>query len=503
MEVPTVITSQPGIQRDGTQFSGTAYVDGRWCRFQRGRPRKMGGYQSVTNTIPGLTRGMRVDSSSGTLYAHLGSASKLTQILMNTSGSITGQNDRTPAGLVAGADNMWQFDVMRDSAGAGSRRVLAHAAPNLTSIDSTTERQIWYGDLTAGGVLTDSGMDPQSGGIVVAYPYLLTFGNDGRVDWSAANDPTGTVTSAFVTGSKLVAGIATRGNGQGPGAILWSLDAVVRATFADPTTSTFAFDELTTQSSIMSSQCVIEYDGIYYWPGVDRFLMFNGVVREIPNTMNMDWFFDNLNFTHRQKVFAYKVPRFGEIWWCYPRGSATECTHAVVFNVREGTWYDTELPDGGRTAGYFAKIYNRPFMADLVAVGSTYSLWQHEVGVDRVEGSDLQPIQSYFETADISMAVSESPANKALRVARVEPDFVQVGDLQVQVKGRSNARAPEDTSATFTFPDTAADASQQTVPLKEVRRIMRFRFESNVVGGNYQLGQTLGHIEPADGRVTT
>ena len=38
------------------------------------------------------------------------------------------------------------------------------------------------------------------------------------------------------------------------------------------------------------------------------------VVREIENTLNVNWFFDNLNGAQRQKVFGFKVPRFGEIW---------------------------------------------------------------------------------------------------------------------------------------------------------------------------------------------
>lgn len=499
------IGSAPGIQRDGTRFSSDAYADALWCRFQTGKPRKMKGYQSVSSTLPELVYGMRVDSNNGLIYAHMGSATKLTQMVMNTSAALNAQNDRTPAGLVNSTDNMWQFDVMRDNAGGGSRRLIAHAAPNLSAIDSTAEREIWYGDVSGAGILTDSGMDPQSGGVIVANPYLLTFGNDGRVDWSAANDPTATDQTAFVTGSKIVAGVATRGGGQGPGVLLWSLDAVVRGQFNDPATSTFAFDELTTQSSILSSQCVIEYDGIYYWAGVDRFLMFNGVVREIPNSFNLNYFFDNLNFTQRQKVFSYKVPRWGEIWWCYPRGSATECTHAVIFNVRENVWYDTELPDGGRTAGYFAKVYNRPFMCDLVEVSSKFTLWQHEIGTDKILAGVVNPIRSYFETADITLIKGQQGqgTSKALRVSRIEPDFVQEGVLRVTATGQSNPRAPVDPGETFTFPAVATTAEEQTVMMKETRRLMRFTFESNVAGGNYQMGMPIAHVENSDSRVTT
>ena len=37
--------------------------------------------------------------------------------------------------------------------------------------------------------------------------------------------------------------------------------------------------------------------------------------------------------------------------------------------------------------------------------------------------------------------------------------------------------------------------------LKEQRRELRVRFESNTVNGDYQMGQIIGHIGDADGTV--
>ena len=114
--------------------------------------------------------------------------------------------------------------------------------------------------------------------------------------------------------------------------------------------------------------------------------MFNGVVREIPNQLNQNWFFDNLNYAQRQKVFAYKVPRFGEIWWCYPRGNATECTHAVIYNLRENTWYDTELPNSGRSCGKFVTVFEYPITTGIDATSAGfYKLWQMEFGLDELD----------------------------------------------------------------------------------------------------------------------
>jgi hypothetical protein len=133
------------------------------------------------------------------------------------------------------------------------------------------------------------------------------------------------------------------------------------------------YDIISSQTSILSSQCVIEYDGIYYWIGVDRFLLYNGVVKEIPNNMNQNFFFDNLNYSQRQKVWATKVPRFGEVWWYYPRGDSDECNDAIIYNTRENTWYDAGTALGARrSAGYFSQVFRFPIAAgaDINLVGA-------------------------------------------------------------------------------------------------------------------------------------
>lgn len=504
MERPIQIRSLSGIRRDGTQFDSPYYLDGQWARFQRGLPRKIGGYRAITSSLSEIARGMTSWSGDNIQYLHIGSASFLNQILVNSSGSFGGAHDRTPAAFAADPNNLWQLDVMNSSTSATQTSIIAHAAPNLADISSMMETPIYYGGITGTGALIATAMDAQSGGIVVLSPFLVSYGNGGRVDVSPANDPTTPPGSAFVTGQKIVKGMPLRGGGAGPAGLLWSLDSLIRMTFDESILSgvPFRFDTISSETSILSSQSVIEYDGIYFWAGVDRFLMFNGVVREVPNPMNQNWFYDNLNYTWRQKVFTFKVPRFGEIWWCYPRGTATECTHAVIFNTIENTWYDTELPSLGRSVGLFAKVYNKPFMTDVFETNTGFTLWQHETGVDEVNGANMLAVPSFFETAEISMLTGQNAESKSLRCARIEPDFVQRGDMTVTVTGRANARAPDQPGETFTFPAVAATAEEQIVNVKEVRRLMRFKFESNVVGGTYQMGQCLAHVEPADGRIT-
>jgi hypothetical protein len=81
----------------------------------------------------------------------------------------------------------------------------------------------------------------------------------------------------------------------------------------------------------------------------------------------------------------------------------------------------------------------------------------------------------------------------------VEPDFVQSGDMTLQVVGRANARAQEVYGPLMTFPDVATTPQEQVVFLKEQRRELRFRFESNALGGDYQMGTILAHVQQGDG----
>jgi hypothetical protein len=520
-EQPALLASTPGIKRDSTRFDNEHYIDGLWCRFQRGKPKKMGGYQQVTDTVPEITRGMHSYSMDDVQFLHLGHPNTIGQYQVSN-GTLSIFNDRTPAGFVTDVNNLWQFDVFADTGGTGNHLLVAHAAPNALNIDNSVGGDIYIDTITAGTVLSTAGLsvDPSTGwntgtfgkitgGIVVSGQYLFAYSSDGLIKQSAINDVSGTPLEFNLGTQKIVKGLPLRGAGSGPAVLMWALDSLIRGTFQPAGPPDFAWDIIARGITVLSAQGIVELDGIYYWPGVDRWLMFNGVVREIPNNMNQNWFFDNLNFTHRNKVFGFKVPRYGEIWWCYPRGNATECTHAVIYNVREGYWYDTSLPDSnnvnqGRTAGVFADVYWRPFMVDNFVRstgGMGRTLWQHETAFDKIRTSQISAIRSFFETSELNL-LDTGQSTQSIRCARIEPDFVQIGDMTVTMKGRANAKAAVTEVADVpTIFETPSTSDEETVKFKDVRRLMSFKFESNVAGGNYELGKTFAHIEPADGRV--
>lgn len=505
---PLVIRSKPGVKRDGTRFEGEHYTDAQWCRFVAGLPRKMGGYRSLTN-VEEIVRGITSYKRDSLLYVHVGSASKLQRFTFApTSGDVTPVIDRTPGALVNSVDNMWRFVNYAPADLTTPTQLFAHVARTGFYMTDGNQGQIFSGNVTGTAALTPVTLPVNgsvSGGIANFYPFLVCYGNDGYFGWSAPGIPTDFAGAgsggARITGQKIVHAMPTRAaGGQAPSGLIWSIDSVLRATFVGSSAGTFGFDTLSAESSLYSSNCIAEYDGSYFWAGVDRFLMYNGVVREIPNQLNLDYFFEGANPYLRQRVFAFKVPRYGEIWWCYGRRGDSEALHAVIYNVRENTWYDTKLPSY-RSCGLFAQAFESPLMTggDLDSAGKT-KIWMHETGFDEIDGQAVRAIDSYFETADLSTLVSGK--DRVLRVSVLEPDFVQRGTMTAQIRGRANAGAPEVDGEIREFGPPPRDPRAQLVMFKEARRELRFRFGSNVEGGDYRMGQPIAHVEEGEGRQT-
>jgi len=652
------LDTKPGIQRDGTTFDKDYYSDGRWVRFQRGRPRKMGGYREIVNDLAGPSRGIYLNPQQNFNNVFNGYSGGLQVLPISNTGTGSGITDITLTGFTANANNLWQFDTFFDGTGTNTNLLLAHPGRNLSLIDNNTNTPVLGGDINgtslnpigvftavattitsglttitmsavntqigAGQLVTGTGIpsgatvvslvsttltisapatangssitltfDNQisvSGGVVSLHPYVFVYGNNGLIkncsagnvnDWVSAD-----ANEVSVATGKIVQGLPVRGGSNAPSGLFWSLDSLIRVSFIGGTGTPpqyWRYDLISSQSSILSSQSVIEYDGVYYWCGVDRFLLYNGVVKEIPNTFNQNYFFDNLNYEQREKIWVTKVPRFGEIWWFYPSGAATECNNAVIYNTRENVWYDAGFALGAqRSAGYFSQVFHYPIASDwnvnatggiltatITNAGSAYtngtytnqaltggsgtgatanitvaggvvtsvvinghgtgyavgntlsasipggsgfiltvatlmsfvSLFQNEIGTDKVVGALSVAIESYFETNDLGL-VSGGPSqpspigeNRWLRLERVEPDFIQSGDMELYVTGRPFAQIADETTGPYVF-----SSSTGKIDMREQRRELRLKFVSNVAGGTYQLGKVLLDADVGDSR---
>ena len=528
------LDTKAGVQRDGTVFDMNFYTSGKWVRFQRGRPRKVGGYAVMSDQLSGPSRGVWVNPNNGFNQIFSGYNNGLQALSVDNNGAGAGVTNYTLSNFTASDLNLWQFDGFYDVGGSGVGSILAHPGQNLVQTDAITNTPVLIGNINgtslsqigtfstansylnattdvtlttsnaligagqsvtgtgipsgttvasvaaANGVLgsvavtgiagqcsctstsglfigqtvsvtgtntgsatgitsgvtyyiiatnysttftlsatsggaaivttagtttgliftignyqkvtlsaaaTTSGVSTLtfnnnvsvSGGLVALHPYVFVYGNNGLIKNCAAGNAQDWVSAdaneVNVATGKIVQGLPVRGGSNAPSGLFWSLDSLVRVSYIGGTGTPvqyWRYDIITSQSSILSSQSAIEYDGVYYWCGVDRFLLYNGTVKEIPNNFNQNYFFDNLNYNQRQKVWVTKVPRYGEIWWFYPRGDATECTDAIIYNVRENVWYDAgEALGARRSAGYFSQVFAHPVAAGWEATAIT------------------------------------------------------------------------------------------------------------------------------------
>ena len=679
---------KPGVKRDGTIFESREFTDGVWCRFQRGVPKKIGGYLQMYRDWTGIARGMIATSFNGVNYIFTGNQFALIAATSATSLGVgngpysavikVGYDERTlvsvatPSFVVAGdhtdiytagtkvvfsqtpgapqyivssssytapnttvtlttaipgaptkvwvADyyfqqselNTWQFDIQYDPQG-DALKCLAHPGLNLANIDNGIATQVLVGNVLPDtnytwnfeGLADTAGANPTGapivvdGGVCVLYPFIFVYGSNGFIANNNV-DPVQADRSVFdwngplanrnnMTAGKIVKGMPVRGGTNSPSGLFWATDSLIRVSFTGNPEQYWKYDIISSQTSILSSNSVVEMDGVYYWMGVDRFYAYNGSVQVMPNDKNINWVYDNLNFNQRQKVWATKVPRYNEVWFFYPRGNATECTDAIIYNVKDKLWYDAGQAEGARrSCGYTTEVFPSPVwcgweykdtiitpyfwtddvvapllppgpnqvyvqgdatpgifprrnvqftaefgapfyrttaatyypdqnvtlitFSDNVPIGLVFNdpvypvsngvtVWQHEWSLNEADDDGVRSIYSSFDTCDISW-VGGDPSqdaprgiNRRIHLRRIEPDFVQAGDMTLQVLGRKFARGEEQASAEFTFgPDTGK------IDLRIENRESRLRFVSNVMDGNYEMGRVLVTAEFGDER---
>lgn len=417
----------PGVQRDGTTLDSVSYTDGQWVRFQRKLPRKMGGYFRIADRLRGPINSTFVFSEDAVHYTTVFGPNGIEAAALDNNGLGGSITDRTPTDYTANANFQWSVDSMYDAAAGSTQSVILAVAIDP---DSSTEQEVYWAsanDLSVFANISDSNA-VAAGGVFCAPPYAVYYGKDGKVTWSNQNEPrnvtTGDAGTARVTGAKIVQGFSMN-TGGGLGGLLWSLDAVIRMDYVGGQ-SVFRFKKLSQSASILTQNTVVEYDGNYFWVGTDRFLMSDGSrVDELPNDTNLNWFYDNLNYTYKHKVWGMKIPRFGEIWWFFPFGENTECSHAVIWNMREKCWYDVELSRG---SGYHSQTLPFPIMAgasadsldrilmygvsdtfeenDLISGGTSEAVYR----ITRVVGSDSAALAYTVATGTVTVTETNSRA---------------------------------------------------------------------------------------------
>lgn len=517
------LLSNPGIQRDGTQFASKSYIDGQWCRFYMGRPRKIGGYKLIDYGNGEIIRTLFGVSNPDKIDVYLGRASSLNYNTFDPQGNGMGEVDRTPTGLVIRPENLWYFDLFTNTivADASNAFIVAACIPNGDDISNETPGNVYYGDINLNTPLTQIFIEPidetsnplqATGGIVFSSPVMVAYGDNGLIRWSKEGVITSwpTKNHTVIANSKIIQAYQSRGS-TAPQLLMWTLDSLLNVTYITETTetsaeSTFVASTIQNNITVISPNSIVECPNQqFYWIGTNQFYFFNGIVNKLENTMSTDWFFNNVNRAQTAKIFGIYVERYAEVWWYYPKGSSTECNALIIYNTESKEFYDSI---SSRSAGLAANsILPYPLFSDNQytitptrgSVLTTYALWMHEFGVDQVVGQNVTAINSYFETHIDALFRDNPELNRLTRSRRIENDFVQTGDMTVTV---NNRMFPSDTLENGRLiqsgPYIFNKDTQKVDDVTSQGRLVSYVFRSNVVGGNYQAGDILLDYEIGD-----
>ena len=553
------ITYKPGILRDGSPFQGSYSTSGQWVRFFRGQPQNIGGmrnYVLYLQTIPELLPPSSTPTAVLIYYdtdrnKHiLVGVSLVTQqhkysVIDATYNNIGSQTLTYFKKFTNPTNTLTQFVVVISIINTiPTQMILCLGMKNYTDINSSEAISTILAKETTDGFFQvnfpDFVLQEATGGMLYVGSRLFYYGNNGLVRWSSiAADKSGEQTdlqkpflffkdkySINISTDKVIYGAEWRGGANSPTIIFWTLGSVVLITnttgsnnqvIDDPDDLSFSKKVLSRDSSILSSNSVVEYDGIFYWPGTQRFFVFNGVVLPLENNLNRQTFFDSLDMTKRQRVFGVKNVSRDEIWWFYPekgKDANVGCTRAVIYNVVDNTWYDTGIE---RAAGYFDNTGG-----NMYTVGKNLSpyegdnnsyVWQHEVGNDQVNlykevDQQVKSIPSFFTTPIISYATFNPQKQVAgidynIAIERIEPNIVGTKKIKMTVS-INTYEYPASTPVTATY-NLTEDGELENIIRPAINerkqgRNINFTFKSEGIGSGYQMGTTFVLAEIDDGR---
>lgn len=285
-----------------------------------------------------------------------------------------------------------------------------------------------------------------SGGAIAVGPFIFAYGNNGLIRTCAANTPNwwfnmnnkyyvyntlnGT-NDANVDNYKFIAsqGVTT---GADMGAFFWTSNSVVSVRYIG-SPAFWMYSPLPASSTLMSQRSPVFHNGTFYWIGIDRFYISDGrQLREIPNRVNYNWFFKNVNYLQRGKIFGFRVPQYHEIWWVFPTLGSDEPNHAIIYNYVEETWYDTPFE---MSAGTFDPSFKYPICGGgsipTTVTTTTVSggvpvnteqltadlqqLWIQDEGLNIVDSSGQYALPSHYTTNNIAFTNGAPNSGQALQ----------------------------------------------------------------------------------------
>ena len=214
----------------------------------------------------------------------------------------------------------------------------------------------------------------------------------------------------------------------------------------------FSFRLLATGTGAGGKNVVGDADGTVYWMGKNRFFKYDGVIKELPCSVQY-FVFNRMQEDYIDKTVIGHNRKFKEIIWFYVSTSNTAGTtnpepdSYVTYNYQENVWAVGTL---NRT------VWHDSFGARTVpfAFDESGFLYDHETGTSD-NGSDMN---AFIESSPMEIT---SGGNELFMVDKVVPDVTLTSDtsLFLELKSKKYPNATEVTKGPFTISSTTTKLS--------------------------------------------
>ncbi len=473
------ITFKPGIRKDLPVSQNVYCTNAKWTRFYQGMPQSMGGlyYYDINNILPNFLNND---------YTHYRVTNIEKNIVILWSENATGKNTNNPPFLPANSQinflkigndqdinaiTRYQPNLQNNFPNLNNAAIIkgfAMVRPNcylmwyIQGVNSHMAIYILDGNNST--LVEVNGDIPNKKITAVCISSNVIFFSEGVTLWwfnlagDVFNADFGLVSvlanqansdQKNTTDYEILKILEVRGGNISPTLLVWTTNSLVRFSNSGERIdqdNTFSYrfrkETITNDSSILGNNpnVIVEYEGIFYWIGENKFYFYNGVVLTLENTISKQYFFDNLDRSQVNKIYCFKNEKYNEICWVYPtinkaglpetdrgRGTPLEmCNRILIYNVSDDCWYDTDFCSYSGSNEYFvAGLYNqdaRPTFNNA-RLGKFTNLNDGQTDLNEANIPDqVNMITSFFTTPLYSFRLNNG-LDKLIKIKRIEPNF--------------------------------------------------------------------------------
>jgi hypothetical protein len=168
-------------------------------------------------------------------------------------------------------------------------------------------------------------------------------------------------------GTRIVRGVAGRGEN-----LIFTDTGVYAMRYVPDPNIVYRFDLIGTGCGLIGPNAVVQVSGVFFWltPGGEFYMYDGGAPRPLQSIVRR-YVAENLAWVQQDKVYAFAIAAWGEIWWLYPDNrDGNECSRYVSYNYLGDTWV---VGTFDRTAFADAGVFQFPLATD-----SAGRVWFHE-----------------------------------------------------------------------------------------------------------------------------